>query len=110
MPRIPNQTTSIVQAAHIRQHAVSGNDDPLNGLPLTPDAHWMFDAGLWTVIPKGDDLLIHVAVGRFSESSPHGRLLSLFHAQPLHFHDHARLRPDPAHLAWHRTAKFSLKS
>jgi putative restriction endonuclease len=36
----------IVQAAHIHQHAKSGNDDPRNGLALTPDAHLMFEAGL----------------------------------------------------------------
>jgi putative restriction endonuclease len=100
--RLDTETTSIVQAAHIHQHAVSGNDDPRNGLALTPDAHWMFDAGLWTVIPKGDDLLVQVATNRFSESSPHGRLLSQFHEHPLHFHSHARLRPDPLNLKWHR--------
>ena len=92
----------IVQAAYIHQHAKSGNDDPRNGLALTPDAHWMFDAGLWTVIPKGDDLLIHVAIGRFTESSPHGRLLSRFHGQPLSFHENARLKPDAKHFEWHR--------
>jgi putative restriction endonuclease len=96
--------------ATIHRHALSGNDDPRNGLALTPDAHWMFDAGLWTVIPKGDDLLIHVAAGRFSESSPHGRLLSQFHDQPLSFHSHARLRPDAKHFDWHRTAKFSART
>jgi putative restriction endonuclease len=85
------------------QHAVSGNDDPRNGLALTPDAHWMFDAGLWAAIPKGDEFLIHVAKPRFTESSPHGRLLADLHLRPLHFHDHARLRPEAAHLAWHRT-------
>lgn len=97
------QTTMgyIVQAAHIHQHARSGNDDPRNGLALTPDAHWMFDAGLWTVIPKGDDLLIHVATSRFTESSPHSRLLAAFNGQPLHFHEQSRLRPSAAHLTWH---------
>jgi putative restriction endonuclease len=95
-------TGYIVEAAHIHQHAASGNDDPRNGLALTPDAHWMFDAGLWTVIPKDGDLLIHVAIGRFSESSPHGRLLSEFHGQPLSFHVDARLRPDAKHFEWHR--------
>jgi putative restriction endonuclease len=100
--RLDTETTSIVQAAHIHQHAVSGNDDPHNGLALTPDAHWMFDAGLWTVVPKGDDLLTHVAIGRFSESSPHGRLLAGFNGHALHFHDHARLRPETMHLEWHR--------
>jgi len=29
--------------APIHPHAVSGNDDPGNGLALTPDAHGMFD-------------------------------------------------------------------
>jgi len=97
------QTTTgyMVQAAHIHQHAKSGNDDPRNGLALSPDAHWMFDAGLWTAIPKGDDLLIGVATGRFTESSPHGRLLMALDATPLYFHSQSRLRPDPAHFAWH---------
>jgi putative restriction endonuclease len=104
--RLDTETGSIVQAAHIHQHAVSGNDDPRNGLALTPDAHWMFDAGLWTVIPKGDDLLIHVAAGRFSESSPHGHSLSQFHKQPLKFHAHARLKPAHEHFTWHYNAKF----
>ena len=94
----------IVQAAHIHQHSVSANDDPRNGLALTPDAHWMFDAGLWTAFPADDSLLIHVGIGRFEESSPHGRLLTLFHNKPLHFHKDARLRPDPRHFEWHRKA------
>lgn len=98
------QTTEgyMVQAAHIHEHSQSGNDDPRNGLALTPDAHWMFDEGLWTVTPKGDHFLVQVAIGRFSESSPHGRLLATFDQKPLHFHNHARLRPDPKHFEWHR--------
>jgi putative restriction endonuclease len=107
--RLDTETTSIVQAAHIHQHAVSGNDNPRNGLALTPDAHWMFDAGLWSAIPEGDNLfLIHVAIDRFQESSPLGRILAERHLQPLLFHSHARLRPDPKHFEWHREAKFLL--
>ena len=101
--RLDTESTSIVQAAHIHQHARSGNDDPANGLALTPDAHWMFDQGLWTAVPEGDDFIIQVALGRFRESSPQGRSLAGHHRQPLHFHDHARLRPDADHLQWHRT-------
>lgn len=103
MTRNPNQTTSIVQAAHIHQHAISGNDDPRNGLALTPDAHWMFDAGLWSAIPECDDFLVQVATGRFEESSPHGRLLADFHLKPLHFHTHSRIRPNAKHFEWHRS-------
>jgi hypothetical protein len=62
----------------------------------------MFDAGLWTAIPKGDALLVKIAINRFSESSPHGRLLGTFHNRPLYFHDHARLRPETMHFEWHR--------
>ena len=99
--RLDTETTSLVQAAHIHQHAVSGNDDPRNGLALTPDAHWMFDQGLWTAIPVGNDLLVHVATSRFTESSPSGRRLATLQGKPLHFHAHARLRPMMECLAWH---------
>ncbi len=99
--RLDTETTSVVQAAHIHQHAVSGNNDPRNGLALTPDAHWMFDQGLWTAIPKGDHFLIHVAVGRFSESSPHGRSLASSDRKPLYFHENARIRPAVEYFDWH---------
>ncbi len=99
--RLDTESSSIVQAAHIHQHAVSGNDDPRNGLALTPDAHWMFDAGLWTAVPAGDHFIVRVARNRFSESSPHGRSLVDHDGKSLHFHEHSRLRPDPAHFAWH---------
>jgi putative restriction endonuclease len=100
--RLDTETSSIVQAAHIHQHAVSGNDDPRNGLALTPDAHWMFDQGLWTVLLKGEDFLIEVDWARFQESSPHGRTLCSLANMPLHFAPQSRLRPSRNHLDWHR--------
>jgi putative restriction endonuclease len=39
----------IVDAAHIHQFARGGNNDPKNGIALCKNAHWMFDAGLWTL-------------------------------------------------------------
>lgn len=101
--RLDTETSSIVQAAHIHQHAVSGNDDPRNGLALTPDAHWMFDAGLWTAIPKGDHFIVQVALGRFMEASPSGRILASFNGQVLYFHNHSRIRPDKKYFEWHRS-------
>lgn len=94
----------IVQAAHIHQHSKSGNDDPRNGLALTPDAHWMFDAGLWSAIPKGDEFIVQVATGKFIETSPIGRLLINFHRKPLQFDERAKIRPNPVHFDWHRKA------
>lgn len=104
--RLDTETSSLVQAAHIHQHARSGNDDPRNGLALTPDAHWMFDAGLWTAEPKGDHLLVRVAKGKFQECPIDGRTLLGREAHPLVFHPQARLRPGSNFLAWHRRDCF----
>lgn len=104
--RLDTETSSLVQAAHIHQHARSGNDDPRNGLALTPDAHWMFDAGLWTAVPKGDDLLVKVAKGRFREGSVDGRTLLGRDGAALVFDARARLRPGGEFLEWHERHCF----
>ena len=97
---------NLVEAAHIHQHALSGNDDPRNGLALTPDAHWLFDRGLWTAEPRDDDFIVLVAERRFRESSPQGRSLGEHHGKPLFFPDGSTLRPDPKHFLWHRRQRF----
>lgn len=109
--RLDTERSSIVQAAHIHQHAVSGNDDARNGLALTPDAHWMFDAGLWTVIKKGDGFFIELAISRFSEIPIYVDRFTYLHQKPIHFHPSARLRPDIKNFAWHwRKHRFSFTS
>jgi putative restriction endonuclease len=105
--RLDTETSCLVQAAHIHQHARSGNDDPRNGLALTPDAHWMFDAGLWTAEPKGDQFLIRVAKGRFQEDSVDGRTLLGREGKVLVFDSRARLRPGVEFLGWHVRERFS---
>lgn len=50
-----------LEAAHARK----GPDSPDNGLALTPTAHDLFDAGLWTV---DDHLRIQVAHSDIAES------------------------------------------
>jgi putative restriction endonuclease len=97
---------NLVEAAHIHQHAMSGNDDPRNGLALTPDAHWMFDRGLWTAEPHGNDFIVIVARDHFKDSSPYGRTLCNHHEQPLFFPKDVALRPDPKYFAWHRKNCF----
>lgn len=99
--RLITGSSSLVVAAHIQQHAATGNDDPQNGLALTPDAHWLFDQFLWSVDPSSDSLLIHVAHERFADLPEHGRSLRYQHNQPLRFAPHARLRPNPCFLQWH---------
>jgi putative restriction endonuclease len=95
-----------LEAAHIHAHSQRGPDSPDNGLALTPTAHDLFDAGLWTI---DDNLRIQVAKSDISESilpgGSHFKLSDL-HDRPLSFAPQATLRPDPAHLAWHRLEVF----
>lgn len=100
--RLVSEEGCMIHAAHIHQHAKSGNDDPKNGLALTPDAHWLFDAGLWTVDCRENGMFVKVALDRFKESSPAGPRVASYHERPLHFHEHSRLRPDPRHFIWHQ--------
>jgi putative restriction endonuclease len=96
-----------LEAAHIHAHSKRGPDTPVNGLALTPTAHDLFDAGLWTV---DDNLRISVAKSDIAESilpgGSHFKLADL-HGRPLSFAPQATLRPDPVHLAWHRREVFS---
>jgi putative restriction endonuclease len=96
-----------LEAAHIHAHSKRGPDTPDNGLALTPTAHDLFDAGLWTV---DDNLRIRVAKSDITESilpgGSHFKLSDL-HGRPLSFSPQAALRPDPAHLAWHRREIFT---
>lgn len=98
---------TMVEAEHIAAFARTRNNDPENGLALTPDAHWSFDAGLWTV---DDQYRVIVARDRFTESSPAGVLLARRHGQPLFFHPKCRLRPSRMHLAEHRMRFASARS
>jgi putative restriction endonuclease len=61
---------AMVEAAHIVPFAESQNDDPRNGLALTPSFHWALDAG---AIAPGPDFKWHVAKHldrRFAENKP----------------------------------------
>lgn len=49
---------AMVEAAHIHPFSASGDDDPRNGLALTPDMHWAMDRNL---IAPGPDLNWHVS-------------------------------------------------
>ncbi len=96
----------MIEAAHIHEHSKSGNDDPRNGLALTPDAHWMFDAGLWTAEPVDGAYVVCVASGRYKEQSVHDRVLARHNGQKLYLDGVSGLFPDPACFEWHRRIVF----
>ena len=45
------QEASVLDAAHLRQRAKDGSDDPANGIILRSDIHRLFDAGLLVIDP-----------------------------------------------------------
>ena len=93
---------NLLEAAHIQAHSKRGPDVPENGLALTPTAHEMFDALLWTV---SDDFKVIVPEKRFKESVSLGGehfKLGDRHGRKLCFHGQAQLRPAREYLKWHR--------
>ena len=102
--RLTTEDANIVQAAHIVPWSRTRDDDPRNGLALTPDAHWTFDQGLWSVDGAGR---IIVRTEAFTEwAPPGGATLRERAGRALCFRDGATLRPDPDRLAAHRARFF----
>ncbi len=92
--------STIVDAAHIEGWADTQNDDPTNGLALSKNAHWMFDAGLWSA---DSDLRIIVNIRAFTEHGPEAFRLSGFSGRHLQFDPAAKLRPSGEALRLHRS-------
>jgi putative restriction endonuclease len=95
---------SIVDAAHIHQFADSRNNHPQNGLALSKNAHWMFDAGLWSL---DNDYRVIVAASRFDEAGAAAFLLKRKAGQQVHLPGKRDYWPNKADLAWHRHHKFA---
>lgn len=91
--------SSIVDAAHIEPWSETENDELINGLALSKSAHWMFDAGLWTV---DDDMRIIVRPHLFAEAGPEAYQLRTYAGRHLQFAPKAKLRPSLVSLRKHR--------
>lgn len=87
---------AMVEAAHIHPFSEAGDDDPRNGLALTPDMHWAMDRHL---IAPGPDLRWHVSRLLDRRIPDFARLTSL-HGQPLFLPREARFTPKRESLEW----------
>ena len=81
--------TAMVEAAHISPFSNSGDDDPRNGLALTPDMHWAMDAAL---IAPGPDYKWHVS-NQLDSRIPDHRILTLLDGKPLLLPKEQRMYP-----------------
>ena len=96
---VTSDGATIVDAAHIEAWAATQNDDPANGLALSKNAHWMFDAGLWSA---DEALRVIVNPRAFTEHGPESLRLSIYAGRHLQFDPAAKLRPSPESLRRHR--------
>ena len=89
---------AMVQAAHIHPFSEAGDDDPRNGIALTPDMHWAMDTNL---IAPGPDFRWHVSTVIDERIPDFARLLEL-RGKPLFLPQEPRFHPKLEVLEWRR--------
>lgn len=90
---------AIVDAAHIDPFRSSKNDDVRNGLALCKNAHWAFDAGLWSL---DDDCCVLVAADVFDEEAPDQTPMKQMVGRKIRLPRNPNYWPLPANLVAHR--------
>jgi len=88
--------TAMVEAAHIHPFSNSGDDDPRNGLALTPDMHWAMDVAL---IAPGPDYRWHISEMLDSRIPDH-RIFTELEGKPLFLPKEQRMYPKREALEW----------
>ncbi|WP_111748654.1 HNH endonuclease [Salinisphaera orenii] len=92
---LPDESV-MVQAAHIEPFAETRNDDPCNGLALTPDMHWAMDKG---IIAPGPDYKWHVS-GELDPRIPDNEPLMRLDDKGLLLPTEQRFWPKEMYLKW----------
>ncbi len=92
---LPNGT-AMVEAAHIHPFSESADDDPRNGLALTPDMHWAMDKHL---IAPGPDYTWHVSAA-LDDRIPDFRVLTGLKGKPMFLPREPRFYPKREVLEW----------
>lgn len=88
--------TAMVEAAHIHPFSSSGDDDPRNGLALSPDMHWAMDAFL---IAPGPDYKWHVS-NMLDNRIPDNKIITELQGRPLILPREQRMYPRRDVLEW----------
>ena len=87
---------ALVEAAHIHPFSEAGDDDPRNGLSLTPNMHWAMDKNL---IAPGPDFKWHVSK-TLDERIPDYAMFTELRGKPLFCPTESRMTPKKEALEW----------
>ncbi len=96
-------TYQLVQAAHIHDWAVSHDDDPQNGIALSPNYHWLFERGLFTLDEKWR---VNVSPAARDCAGTVDELLTQYRRQQINLPPDKSLWPGQDYLEWHRANKY----
>ncbi|ACU89026.1 HNH endonuclease [Desulfomicrobium baculatum] len=95
---ISPDSRTVVDAAHIKDWAVSHDDSPTNGLALCKLCHWTFDSGL---VGFDDDFKVIVARSITRDGNLPGHIQQ-FANRPMIMPERECYYPATDNLAWHR--------
>jgi len=95
---ISPDSRTVVDAAHIKDWAVSHDDSPTNGLALCKLCHWTFDSGL---VGFDDDYRVIVARSITRDGNLPGHIQQFAH-RPMILPEKECYYPATENLAWHR--------
>jgi len=87
---------AMVEAAHIHPFSEAGDDDPCNGIALTPNIHWAMDRNL---IAPGPDRVWHVCKV-LDKRIPDNQMLTSLEGMPLFLPSELRFAPKEESLVW----------
>lgn len=96
-------TYQLVQAAHIHDWSVSHDDDPQNGISLSPNYHWLFERGLFTL---DETWRVRVSPAARDCVGTTDELLSRHRGQRVALPEDESLWPGQVYLSWHRENKY----
>ncbi|MBE1424853.1 putative restriction endonuclease [Desulfomicrobium macestii] len=95
---ISPDSRTVVDAAHIKDWAVSFDDSPTNGLALCKLCHWTFDSGL---VGFDDDYRVIIARSIARDGNLPGHIQQFAH-RPMILPERECYYPATENLAWHR--------
>ncbi len=99
-----NDSVVALDAAHILWHSHNGPAIPENGLCLCSIHHRVFDIGGFTLLPRGNDLLVIVSSVISGPSSY--ETLNQYHAKPISILLPEGTKPATSYIQWHNTEVF----
>lgn len=88
---------ALVEAAHIHPFSEAADDDPRNGIALTPDMHWAMDQHLIAPCP---DYKWHISKKRLDTRIPDHQILTRLEGQKIILPREYRMYPKRESLQW----------